>query len=671
MISCQLAQFNNNYGNQYYIPYSIGVLTSFARQDRRIAEGVGFPAFLYKREAPERIADRIGQVDVLGLSCYVWNWRLSLAVASEVRRRNPDVLIVVGGPHVPEKDPAFLRQHPGIDVAVHGEGEGAFQEILLRLLAGEPLAGIPSTAVKDRSTGEVVHTPKRTRMRDLSDLPSPYLAGTFDPIMHQADGIAWMALWETNRGCPFACTFCDWGSATASKVIEFDWQRLMAELAWFTQNRIGFVFGCDANFGIRKRDVEIARALVAAKREHGFPQDFRVCFTKNSTHRIFELASIFHDGGMLKGVSLSMQSLDAGTLEIIKRDNIKLDVFADLQQRYNSAKISTYTELIIGLPGETYDSFVSGIDALLERGQHSQIIIYNCCVMPNAEMGDPAYREAHGVKTVLSPIFQAHSIPHDVNDPIAESEPVIVGTASMPVADWRRAYRFAWAVQCFHALGLLQGTAIFLRHYCGIPYRRFYEELLAFADSTAGGLLNQELCTLDRLLDRVLEGKGFDQVLPEFSDITWPPEEASLLRLSSDAGRFFAEIGRFVDAVLDATLADLDTDLRQDLLRYQSAIVVTPDDDAEVEVVLGAGIPEYVEAHRNNALAELQHGASRYRIRPQTAFGGDRRTYAREIVWFGRKGGRFMHSIVRVGGPFPVFELKPRNDKSAADRTGR
>lgn len=670
MISCQLAQFNNNYGNQFYIPYSIGVLASYARQDPRIADEVAFLPFLYRRESPEQIALRIGTVDVLGLSCYVWNWRLSMAVASHVRRRNPDVLIIVGGPHVPEKEAGFLAANPDIDVAVHGEGEDAFREILLRRLSGEPLTGIQSTAVKNRADGEIIVAPKRVRMRDLSGLPSPYLTGTFDPIMTQSDGVAWMALWETNRGCPFACTFCDWGSATASKVLEFDWQRLMDELDWFTRHRIGFVFGCDANFGIRKRDMEIARALVAAKREHGFPQDFRVCFTKNSTHKIFELASIFHDGGMLKGVSLSMQSLDSATLEIIKRDNIKLDVFADLQQRYNSAKISTYTELIIGLPGETYDSFVGGIDTLLERGQHSQIIIYNCSVMPNAEMGDPEYRKKYGVKTVLSPIFQAHSVPHDSNDPVAESEPVVIETATMPLADWRRAYRLAWAVQCFHTLGLLQGCAIFLRHYCGIAYRQFYEELIAFADREPQGILHRELRILDGVLDRVLEGKGFDQVLPEFSDITWPPEEAALLRISVEADAFFAEVARFIDALIESALAELDGGLRRDLLRYQRAVVVTPDDDAEVDIALCADIPEFIESHRNNALAELQIGDARYRVRPRSAFGGDRRTYARDIVWYGRKGGRFRHPIERLGSAFPIIALKPLKEDKAALRSG-
>ena len=55
--------------------------------------------------------------------------------------------------------------------------------------------------------------------------------------------------WETNRGCPFSCTFCDWGSATASKVYQFGMDGLHDEIGWMSRQRIGFVFCCDANFG--------------------------------------------------------------------------------------------------------------------------------------------------------------------------------------------------------------------------------------------------------------------------------------------------------------------------------------------------------------------------------------------------------------------------------------
>ena len=55
------------------------------------------------------------------------------------------------------------------------------------------------------------------RLRELSPLPSPYLENVFEPLLDANPDERWLALWETNRGCPFSCTFCDWGSATAAK----------------------------------------------------------------------------------------------------------------------------------------------------------------------------------------------------------------------------------------------------------------------------------------------------------------------------------------------------------------------------------------------------------------------------------------------------------------------
>ena len=118
-----------------------------------------------------------------------------------------------------------------------------------------------------------------------------------------------MVTWETNRGCPFKCSFCDWGSAIASKVRKFDENRLLSEIDYFTKKKVDLVFGADANFGIFKRDKEFAIRLAHNKKQTGYPNQFRVCFTKNTTDRVFELAQIFADAGMNKGVSISMQSL--------------------------------------------------------------------------------------------------------------------------------------------------------------------------------------------------------------------------------------------------------------------------------------------------------------------------------------------------------------------------
>src|SRR3989338_7461014 len=96
-------------------------------------------------------------------------------------------------------------------------------------------------------------------------------------------GGQWLILWETNRGCPFSCTFCDWGSAVQSKVFTFDLSNVLRETDWFVEHKIEYVTCCDANFGILPRDLEIAKYMAEAKKKYGYPKTFSIQSTKNAT----------------------------------------------------------------------------------------------------------------------------------------------------------------------------------------------------------------------------------------------------------------------------------------------------------------------------------------------------------------------------------------------------
>src|SRR6185503_10105650 len=99
----------------------------------------------------------------------------------------------------------------------------------------------------------------RPRLRDLAQIASPFLDGTFDALYATHRDRFGAAVLETNRGCPFACTFCDWGQATQSRVHELPFDRVAAELDWVARSGLGYLYIVDANFGIRPRDIEIIR----------------------------------------------------------------------------------------------------------------------------------------------------------------------------------------------------------------------------------------------------------------------------------------------------------------------------------------------------------------------------------------------------------------------------
>ena len=157
----------------------------------------------------------------------------------------------------------------------------------------------------------------------------------FDKLIESHPKNEWLILWETNRGCPFKYTFCDWGSATASKVNKFELERLKLEIDWFSKKKIRFIFCCDANFGILKRDITKSLSMRQRKKKYRLPKLYR-CKIQKYNRRAYQTQKILADAGLNKGVTLSMQSLDPLTLHNIKRDNISLktyDIFKNYLQK--------------------------------------------------------------------------------------------------------------------------------------------------------------------------------------------------------------------------------------------------------------------------------------------------------------------------------------------------
>ena len=130
-------------------------------------------------------------------------------IAEELKNYFPEATVVFGGPQVPENSQDFLGRYPFIDVACIAEGEETFTQILRELINPAPdLTKVPGCLARD-SQGETIITPEKPRL-ELDNVPSPYLSGVFDALVKDNPEIAWNTTIETTRGCPFACTFCDW-----------------------------------------------------------------------------------------------------------------------------------------------------------------------------------------------------------------------------------------------------------------------------------------------------------------------------------------------------------------------------------------------------------------------------------------------------------------------------
>ena len=534
-----IAAVNNRYGRNVFLPLAAGLVWGHASR-RGLASEWQLPpgGTLYLKEPVDTALARLEAPDLVAFSSYVWNHEWNKALARAVKARWPRCLTLVGGVQVREGDGASLRAAGEFDLGVYGEGEGAFADVLEALAGGGDLASVPSLLWRS-GDGQVVANARRAEV-PLEEVPSPYLDGFFDEI--SSDGRwSYQALQESNRGCPYSCTFCAWGAASLSKLRQFPTERVVSEFEWMARHGVDLLYSCDANFGILKRDLELAEALVRVKERFGRPRQFRAAFAKNSNEAVLEISRCLARADMLKATTLALQSMDDRVLGLVKRKNIKYERLADLSARYEAAGIPTYAEVIVGLPGETLRGFVGGLDALLDAGQHDGVSVYLCLLLENTELASPESREAHGIVSAPLRAILYHGTPEP--GAVEEVQETVVGTALMPRADLRRAVLYAWLLQALHALGLSQHLARRLREK-GTRYSALYEALLDRALAEPRGALGEEVGRLAAAWDLAEAGGPWDLVDERFGDVMWPPEELLFLRLACRSGEFYEELRR-------------------------------------------------------------------------------------------------------------------------------
>lgn len=440
-ITIALVQYST--GSPVYLPYSVGLLQASLL---RAAHPERYH-FLLPRVFPVPLAEEVESLqsaDILAISLYVWNERRSLALARRLKAEHPHVLTVFGGPQVPDRAETWLREHPYVDLVCHGEGEDVFLA-LMEMWPQRNWKQIPGLSWLE--SGQFYHSPPAPKRRDLSVFPSPFLSGVFEPLFEAYPDQAWASTWETNRGCPFSCVFCDWGSAIASRVNRFDTPRLLAELDWMAAHRLTHIFCADANFGILPRDLEISEYAARLKLKTGQPGSLMVQNAKNLPERSFEIQKRLIQAGLDTQLTLALQSLHPPTLKASGRENISLSAFETLQKRLMGDGVRTYTDLILGLPEETYASFTDGIATLVARGQYHAFQFFNADILPNAPMADPAYRARYGLETATVPFRHGFTPLEGDPDGLVEVQQMVIATAALPRPDWVRARCFAWLME--------------------------------------------------------------------------------------------------------------------------------------------------------------------------------------------------------------------------------
>jgi len=352
---------------------------------------------------------------------------------------------------------------------------------------------------------------------------------------------------------------------------------------------------------------------------------------------------LLHGANLEKGITLARQSSDPETLVNIRRSNIKMSTYVNLQKQFNDLHIPVYAELILGLPGETVASWIRGVDELLEAGVKNQLFIYLCQVLSNTEMAETSYREKFGLQTRVIKLAEIHGEARPP-DFVEEFEEVVIGTTSMPHEEWKLALRFSYVLMLFHSLKLAYYVMILLLDRYGLKMSTFIAFVAARRFTVPLQLLVAELDFYDGIMARMVEqGEHRGTVLPEYGELYWDVEEASFLRLTRNPSALYDEMTVLVAEFLGVNGIDASEDagLLSQAIHYQEQRIPSQSSSSKVTTQFSWNLPEYFEARFSSSPVPLSHEPSWMTITP-TEWAGDMRRFAKESILWGRKSGTML-----------------------------
>lgn len=422
----------------------LGVAYMKAVMDRDLPE-VRSRLFVYPEKLLSAIQDN--PPDVLMLSNYMWCEAISIHFARLMKRIRPQTLVVMGGPNISletDRQKEYLLAAPDLDLYVLGEGDFLATEVVKHFLdSGKDLdrfreRSIPSCAYR-RPDGSIHHEPAWERHKEIDEIPSPWLTGIQDEFF---DGRL-APLMETNRGCPFTCTFCVQGTRWYTKVHNFGVDRIKEEIEYVARRihevspNMGTLRIADSNYGMFERDIEISEHLGHMQKKYQWPLYIDATTGKNRADRIIK--SVEKVSGALV-LYQAVQSLDETVLKNVKRQTIKLEAYEQLQVHMRGRGLRSNSDLILGLPGETLQTHMDGIRKLLDAGV-SQVTNFQLMLLKGSELETRESREMFQYKSMFRLLPKNFGVYG--GEKVMDVEEIVVATDTLDFEDYVKARKHA------------------------------------------------------------------------------------------------------------------------------------------------------------------------------------------------------------------------------------
>ena len=418
-------------------PLNVGYVASYCK--KLFGDDVEITLFKYIDEIDKAVNEN--PPDILGLSNYCWSHNVSYEIFKMCKKTNPNVVTIWGGPNFPIDFPSqkkFMERYKEVDIYVPTEGEIGFSNVVKKVLKSNSVDEVKQQitqspidgCISRNEQGQIQYTISTLRISSLDEIPSPYLNGMMDKFF---DGKLTPML-QTNRGCPFHCTFCTDGRDEVNKVNSFDIKRVQSEIQYIAEHipkNTHSLHISDLNFGMYPRDIEICESLAKIQEKFGYPKYIKCTTGKNQKDKIIKAIKKLNKS---LRVTMSVQSLDPDVLNNIRRDNISVDHMLALYPAIKEADLQTTSEVILGLPGETYSNHIQTLRDLI-RAKMDEIVVHTCMLLDGSEMNLPEERKKWGMKTKFRAL-QRDFAELSSGKKVIEYEEVVVGSNTMTFEEY-------------------------------------------------------------------------------------------------------------------------------------------------------------------------------------------------------------------------------------------